>query len=38
MKRNEYRATITVNVFLIAENQEEAEQKFQDMDVSFNDP
>jgi hypothetical protein len=38
MKRNEYRATITVNVFIIAENQEEAELKFQDMDISFHDP
>lgn len=38
MKRKEYRATITVNVFIIAENQEEAEQKFQDMDINFYDP
>ena len=34
----EYRATITVNVFLTAENQEEADEKFGAMELEFKDP
>jgi hypothetical protein len=34
----EYRATLTVNVFITADNEEEAIDKFHDMDISFTDP
>jgi len=34
----EYRATLTINVFITAENEEEAADKFHDMDISFVDP
>lgn len=34
----EYRATLTVNVFIFAEDDDEAQLKLEDMDISFNDP
>ena len=34
----EYRATLTVNVFIFAEDDDEAQLKLGDMDISFNDP
>jgi hypothetical protein len=33
----QYRATITVNVFINAENEEEANDTFQDMEMRFTD-
>ncbi len=33
----EYRATITINVFVNADTQEEADQKFEDMEMIFKD-
>ena len=34
----EYRATLTINVFIFAENDEDAQRQFEDLDISFNDP
>ena len=34
----EYRATLTINVFITAESEEEANDKLQDMEISFTDP
>lgn len=34
----EYRATLTVNVFIFAEDDDEAQLKLEDMDISFSDP
>lgn len=34
----EFRATMTVNVFITADSQEEADSKFEDMEIDFRDP
>jgi hypothetical protein len=34
----EYRATLTINVFIFADNEDDANAKFEDMDISFIDP
>lgn len=34
----EFRCTMKVNVFIVADSQEEADSKFEDMDIEFHDP
>lgn len=35
MEQNEYRVTVTINVYIKADSEEEAEGKFDDCDISF---
>ena len=37
MDKKEYRITLTINVFIPAESEEEAQQIFEDMDYQFKD-
>jgi hypothetical protein len=34
----EYRVTLTINVFINAEDEEDAQRKFEDMEIRFHDP